>query len=112
MNVKRMIVLTVALLMAVPVGMMPAYAADGAQPSVVVSDRGASTMTPPSAEVMTADALLVRPLGIVATVAGAGLFVISLPFSAIGGNVGQAAEALVVAPAKMTFARPLGQFHH
>ncbi|MBR9981430.1 MAG: hypothetical protein KFF50_10425 [Desulfatitalea sp.] len=59
---------------------------------------------------MVADALLVRPLGIVATVAGFGLFVISVPFSALGRNVGDAWDALVVYPAKFTFARPLGDF--
>jgi hypothetical protein len=59
---------------------------------------------------MVADALIVRPLGIVATVAGFGLFVISVPFSALGRNVGEAWNALVVYPAKFTFARPLGDF--
>ena len=34
-----------------------------------------------STENMIADALFVRPLGICATILGAGLFVISLPFS-------------------------------
>lgn len=59
---------------------------------------------------MIGDALIVRPLGIVATVAGFGLFVVSVPFSALGRNVGQAWDTLVVYPAKFTFARPLGDF--
>ena len=59
---------------------------------------------------MAADALVARPLGIVATVAGFGLFVISVPFSALGRNVGDAWNAMVVYPAKFTFARPLGDF--
>ncbi len=59
---------------------------------------------------MVADALIVRPLGIVATVAGFGLFVISVPFSALGRNVGEAWHGMVVYPAKFTFARPLGDF--
>jgi hypothetical protein len=63
-----------------------------------------------STENMVADALIVRPLGIVATILGAGLFVISLPFSALGKNVKEAGEKLVVAPAKFTFTRPLGEF--
>ena len=36
-----------------------------------------------STENMVADALIVRPLGIVATILGAGLFIVSLPFSAL-----------------------------
>ena len=63
-----------------------------------------------STENMVADALIVRPLGIIATLLGAGLFVISLPFSALGKNVKEAGDKLVVAPAKFTFTRPLGEF--
>ena len=61
-------------------------------------------------EIRDADALIVRPLGICATILGVGLFVISLPFSALGGNVKEAGKKLVVAPAKFTFQRPLGEF--
>ena len=59
---------------------------------------------------MAADALIVRPLGIVAIVGGFGMFVISAPFSLLGRNAGAAWKALVVHPAKFTFARPLGDF--
>jgi len=38
------------------------------------------------------------------------LFILSLPFSAAGKNVGQTARTLVVTPAKFTFTRPLGKF--
>ncbi|MCG6908899.1 MAG: hypothetical protein LJE94_02105 [Deltaproteobacteria bacterium] len=61
-------------------------------------------------EEMMVDALLVRPLGIVATILGAGLFVVSLPFSLLGRNVGEAGTKLVADPAKFTFVRPLGEF--
>ncbi len=64
----------------------------------------------PSGGAMFADFVLVRPVGIVALVAGSVLFVISLPFSALGGNVKVAARSLVVKPAKFTFIRPLGDF--
>jgi len=63
-----------------------------------------------STENMVADAVLVRPLGLCAIVLGVGLFIISLPFSALGKNVKEAGQKLVVAPAKFTFARPLGEF--
>lgn len=54
------------------------------------------------------DVIVARPLGILVTGAGALLFAVSLPFSALGGNVGEAAEVLVVKPARETFARCLG----
>lgn len=61
-----------------------------------------------SAEKMAADILLVRPVGIIATVFGSAVFVISLPFSLLGGNTDAAYQNLVAAPAKFTFKRPLG----
>ncbi|MNR49526.1 hypothetical protein D3C85_1689130 [compost metagenome] len=57
---------------------------------------------------MVGDVLIARPLLIGATVIGAGLFIISLPFSALGGNVGEAAEELVVVPGREAFVRCLG----
>ena len=64
----------------------------------------------PSAGAMIADFVLVRPVAIVALVVGSALFVVSLPFSAIGGNVKASATSLVVEPAKYSFVRPLGEF--
>jgi hypothetical protein len=60
---------------------------------------------------MAVDIVLVRPISFVASVLGAGLFIVSLPFSALGGNVGPAWSKMVVAPGKYTFVRPLGEFH-
>ena len=62
----------------------------------------------PSAESMVGDAVVGRPLGLATTVAGIALFVVSLPFSALGGNAEEAADKMVVGPAKFTFTRPLG----
>ncbi|MDZ7668432.1 MAG: hypothetical protein U5Q16_03055 [Gammaproteobacteria bacterium] len=62
----------------------------------------------PSAAAMAGDLIIARPLGIVATTLGAAAFVVSLPFSAAGGNVEQAADMLVVGPARETFVRCLG----
>lgn len=59
---------------------------------------------------MVGDIILVRPLGIAATVIGGALFVVSLPFSALGGNTKEAYQTLVVEPAKLTFKRPIGEF--
>ena len=57
---------------------------------------------------MMFDLVVLRPLGLAATVVGTAFFVVSLPFSALGGNTGEAAKKLVVEPAKYTFSRPLG----
>jgi len=56
------------------------------------------------------DALIARPLGLVATAFGSLLFVFSLPFTAPSGHVRQSAQVLVVKPAQATFNRPLGDF--
>jgi hypothetical protein len=63
-----------------------------------------------SAGAMVVDALAVRPLGMAATLLGSAVFIISLPFSALGGNVDEAAQSLVVTPARFTFVRPLGEY--
>ena len=64
----------------------------------------------PSPEVMTVDLVLCRPLGFVAMLGGTVFFVLSSPFSALGGNIDEAWDSLVVTPANYTFSRPLGQF--
>ena len=90
------IVLMIAALIIVPSGIMAAHR-DYTDPQIEAGS-------------MAADALMVRPLGIVAIVGGFGMFVISAPFSLLGRNAGAAWNALVVHPAKFTFARPLGAF--
>jgi hypothetical protein len=57
---------------------------------------------------MIGDLLIARPLLLAATVLGTGMFLISLPFSALGGNAKEAANTLVVSPAWETFIRCLG----
>ncbi len=79
----------------------------GANPAIA-SERYAGDTPSPAA--MAADMLLVRPLGVVATVAGVAIFAVSLPFSILGDNVPAAEEQLVLKPGRFTFARPLGEF--
>lgn len=62
----------------------------------------------PPAYAMVGDLVFARPLGLVLTAIGTTVFVVTLPFSAAGGNVGDAANALVVTPAKTTFVRCIG----
>jgi len=62
----------------------------------------------PTGGTMLADTFLVRPFMLAGTVVGLATFIVTLPFSALGGNVGEAGNTLVVEPAKYTFVRPLG----
>lgn len=63
--------------------------------------------SPTEAE-MIGDLLVARPIGAVMTVAGTAAFLVSLPFTVLAGNVSEAAETLMVGPAKTTFVRCLG----
>ncbi len=62
----------------------------------------------PSIIAMAGDLILARPVLVAITAAGAGLFVLTLPFSATGGNVREAAAVLVRGPAEQAFMRCLG----
>lgn len=65
--------------------------------------------TRPTGGEMMADAFLMRPFMLVSTVITTVTFVVMLPFSALGGNVGESAQTLVAEPAAYTFTRPLGE---
>ena len=62
----------------------------------------------PSAELMILDGLVYRPLSLAGTIIGAGVFIVTLPFSLPGGNADEAGRALVIEPARDTFTRCLG----
>lgn len=62
----------------------------------------------PSALAMTGDALIARPLLIATTIGGSAVYVVSLPFSYLGGNANEAREVLVEGPYRATFHRCLG----
>jgi hypothetical protein len=59
---------------------------------------------------MVVDVVVMRPLGLVATVLGTALTVVALPFTIPSGSVGESAQAFIVKPAEYTFKRPLGDF--
>lgn len=67
------------------------------------------TDAPPSGSSMLIDAVLARPLGLLATVVGAAVWVVSLPFTLPSGSADEAAQGLVGDPAAYTFKRPLGE---
>jgi len=62
----------------------------------------------PSPLAMTGDAIFVRPVMLAVTVVGAVVFIISSPFSALGGNIGESWDQLVDGPFETTFVRCLG----
>ncbi|KQO41286.1 multidrug transporter [Pseudomonas chengduensis] len=66
------------------------------------------TVEAPKGYAMIGDLVIARPLLIGATAIGAAAFIVSLPFTALGGNVGEAAQSLVVEPGKEAFVRCLG----
>jgi hypothetical protein len=63
----------------------------------------------PRAETMILDLLVLRPFGLIGTAIGTAAFIVSLPFSLPTKSADEAAQKLVVDPAKFTFARPLGR---
>ncbi|MDH4232659.1 MAG: hypothetical protein OEW04_11610 [Nitrospirota bacterium] len=58
------------------------------------------------------DIIFARPLGLIGIVAGAGLFVISLPFAAITHSVDKTSKTLIKNPVEYTFSRPVGDFDY
>lgn len=64
----------------------------------------------PGANAMIFDTVFLRPLGLVSTVFGGAVFIVSIPFTLASGSTGVAAEKLVSDPFAYTFTRPLGQY--
>lgn len=93
---NAIIFLLVAALLAPPLGVV--YAQDPLDEQEITGS------------MMVADLLLLRPVGFVATIIGGAAFILSLPFSAAGGNMDAAADMMVGAPARFTFHRALGDF--
>ncbi len=62
----------------------------------------------PSFFAMIGDLLVARPLLLAATVVGTAVYVLSAPFAALGGNIKQTGDTLVVMPFDATFNRCLG----
>lgn len=59
---------------------------------------------------MVLDVVVMRPLGLAATLIGSVLTVVALPFTIPSGSVESSAHELIVKPAEYTFTRPLGDF--
>ena len=77
----------------------PAMATD----ETVTGDKGAD---------MAIDLVVVRPLGLAATVVGAVGWVVALPFTLPTGQAGETGRQFVGRPFEYTFNRPLGDMDH
>lgn len=98
-----------ALLLATALAFAGTACAQSTAPS---PDAGLDTpgVNAPPAGAMAFDLLIVRPLSLVATVAGTALFIINLPLSVVEKDApAQPFQQLVVRPLNYTFRRPLGQ---
>jgi len=99
---KRLASYVMAVMLAATSLTLPVVASAGSY------DYMADSSEPTGGEMM-ADAFLMRPFMLVSTVVTTATFVVMLPFSLLGGNVGESAEKLVGEPARYTFTRPLGE---
>ena len=64
---------------------------------------------PPSSAVVAADAIIGRPLGLATTIAGTGVFLVTLPFSLTSESTAEASWGMMGRPGGWTFVRPLGR---
>ena len=92
-----------ALAIVLTLASVPAFADEVVQGEDVLPDSA------PSAGAMAFDLVVIRPLSLVATLLGSGLFLLQLPLDLIQGTPPvDPAQKLVVEPARYTFDRPLG----
>ena len=97
-KILKKVVVLLTMVTLVAVSCMPCYAQGLEMDDDVIAGK------------MVSDVLVARPLGFCATVIGGLFFVVSLPFSALGGNADSAFEYLLADPFLFTFNRPLGEF--
>ena len=57
----------------------------------------------------TADIIVARPISFLGTVAGAGVWLVTSPFTFVNGAAAENFDLLVKTPADYTFKRPLGE---
>jgi len=101
---RKLITYTVVMLLGLSISLAPmsALATEGSDVFVYRSE--------PTAAAMIGDVLVVRPIALVGLGVTSLSFLISWPFSAMGGNSDQAKQKLLKDPVQYTFKRPLGDF--
>jgi hypothetical protein len=98
------------------VALVCAWAGAGAAGQIGYSMRSAEQgfgfkqpTTTPSSAAMAGDAIFLRPLGTLTTLAGVGLFLGTLPWTLPTNSAHEAAQGLIGRPGGWTFKRPLGR---
>ncbi len=94
-------ILAITVLLACPLSAATAAADPGMDKNFFKSGK-----TDPAA--MLVDLVTARPLGAVSIAVGTATYIVSLPFSLLGGNAGAAFNRLVADPFSYTFFRRLG----
>ena len=105
---RRALILLLAVFWAAGFQVSTAAAAT-AQASSEASETASVGSSGVAMEAVALDVLILRPMGLLATVAGTGFFVASLPISFATQQVGDAKGILVDEPFENTFERPLGR---
>jgi hypothetical protein len=59
---------------------------------------------------MVGDALVVRPASIVCLALSSVVYVVAIPFAAMGGNAGETTQRMIKDPFVYAFKRPMGDF--
>jgi hypothetical protein len=77
-------------------------------PAVAPAQDNMAIDTAPTAEAMTFDLFIMRPLGLVGTVLGTAVYIVALPVNILTLNLADPARRLILEPAKYTFVRSLG----
>ena len=80
-------------------------------PLAASADDGAVIDNAPTAEAMTFDLFIMRPLGLVGTVRGTAVYIVALPVNILTLNLADPARRLILEPAKYTFVRDLGDLN-
>lgn len=99
MRAKRPVLATALATSMMLTSLMPMTASAGN--GVTINDR-------PGEMAMIGDAAFARPFLIVSTLAGAAIFTVTLPFTAIARSTDEAADTLVRTPGRAAFIRCLG----
>lgn len=110
---KRILSLLVIATILLTLTNIPAWSFSDEAPSsplATMADEPAPAHRDPPGELMIADALIVRPIGIVACVVGLAGALVTWPFAATSNTPDPVGRELLQKPFSYTFERPLGQF--
>jgi len=112
---KQVLSLLVILALILAPMTVPSARAQETAPSSPLSSQVEQTRTlhsDPPGELIMADALIMRPVGVVACIVGLAGALVAWPFAAITNSCDRVCRELIVKPYRYTFVRPLGQMEY